>query len=234
MNTLTGGLTLSLGILAGAAQAQQMLTINGTEYLMSDLMATCQGMTDNPDGQIACFGNVARLLEEQTGQQPQTELSVTQALDALRSAAEYRDAGSGLTITGSDCFVQVLYYNNYFHISRRNISTVDVFSAKFDASNIDIDQVSLNRRGQEPLSTGVLDSGSVAVVQGGMALESAQNGFASRSPGTALQVYASEVIDQLPSRESGSFDFVLVHPQHSDTSDQIWSAFEDFVSACRG
>lgn len=65
-------------------------------------------------------------------------------------------------------------------------------------------------------------------------VDSTQNGFASLSPGTTLEAYANEVVGQLPAREGQAFDFVLVHPQQSQASGEIWGAFEEFVSACRG
>lgn len=233
MKTTKFGLAMSLGIMAIAAQAEQIITIDGTDYPMSELLAVCQGMADNPTGQIACFSNVARLLEEQSGSAQQATVSATQALDALRSVAQYEDEEGGLMISGSGCDIQLLYYNNYFHISRRNVSAIDIFSAKFDASNVEFDQIVQTQGGQTPLSKGVLSAGAIAVTQGNAGLESGQNNFAPRSAGLPLDVYAAEVVDQLPATESQTFDFVLVHPQRSGFSTGIWNAFEAYVNACR-
>jgi hypothetical protein len=75
-------------------------------------------------------------------------------------------------------------------------------------------------------------SGTNAAIRGGVALESAQNNFEPRSARTTIDVYANEVVTQLPAREDQAFDFVLIHPQRSQASAEIWTAFETFVNAC--
>ena len=233
MKTLIYGLTMSLGVLASGVKAEQMLTVDGTEYPLSALMGTCQSIIDDPAAQIACFNDITRLLDEQAGEDETETVSVSDALDALRTVASYQDDDSGLSITGTDCNVQVVYFNNYFHISRRNISTIDLFNAQFDASKMPFDQVVEIQGGQAPLVKGFMFVGSTAAMSGGVALDSSQLNFAPRSPRTTIEAYANEVVAQLPLREGQSFEFVLVHPQRSQDSVAIWSAFEDFVKACQ-
>ena len=233
MKTFLGCVAMTFGMLAGSAQAEQMITVDGQEFPLSTLMATCQNMTDQPVAQIACFSDLTKLLDEQSGAAQANALSVPDALEALRAVAQYRDEETGLTIAGSDCNIQVVYYGNYFHISRRNISALDLFSARFSAAQLQYDQMSEVRGAQVPLVAVTLDAGAAAAVHGGIGLDSAQQGFEPRSPRTSLDAYALEVINQLPAQEGQSFEFVLVHPQRSGSSAEIWSAFEDFIAACR-
>lgn len=232
MKMLGCGIAMSLGALVGAASAQQTLIVDGTEFPLSTLMENCQSIVNDPVAQVACFNNITQLIEEQSGAKAASGPSVPEALDALRTAAEYQDADSGLSIAGTDCQIQIVYFNNYFHLSRRNISTIDLFSAEFDASKLQIDQVTDVRGAPAPLAKGVLADGATAATRGGVALDSSQNNFESKSPRTTIDVYANEVVDQLPANENGTFDFVLVHPQKQQSSDEIWGAFETFVKAC--
>ncbi|MEO9825535.1 MAG: hypothetical protein ABJF50_14045 [Paracoccaceae bacterium] len=235
MKTLLIGLLVSLGVTASTAKAEQMLNVDGTVYPLSALMGTCQRITDDPAAQIACFNHITLLLDEQSGgAQQEKTVPVPQALEALRAVAQYQDDESGLLIAGSECRIQIVYFNNYYHISRRNISSLDLFSAQFDASDLEFDQTVKSQGGQAPLSKGVLANGATAVTRGGVELESAQLGFEPRSPRMSLEAYASEVVAQLPAREGQSFEFVLVHPQKSQASPEIWKAFQTFVKACDG
>ncbi len=233
MKTLVCGLAMSLGILASNVMADQILTVDGEDYLLSALMENCQSITDSPEAQMACFGAVSRLLEEQSDAAPETDVSVSETLNALRAVAQYLDEDSGLAISGSDCNVHIVYFNNYFHISRRNISSIDLFSAQFNASKLQFDQTVQVQGAQAPLLKGVMAAGANASVRGGVALESSQLNFSPRSPGTSIDVYANQVVNQLPPSDVQEFDFVLVHPQKSQASAEIWSAFEAFVDVCR-
>jgi len=174
------------------------------------------------------------LLEEQFGENNESAASVPEALDALRAVAQYEDEDTGLIISGTECYIQILYYDNYFHISRRNVSSIDLFSAEFDASKLQYDQVSEVRGAQAPLFQGRMDSGEIARVLGGIALESSQHNFASKSAGTTIGAYASEVAVQLVANESQDLDFVLIHPKRQQSSGEILSAFEAYLGACRG
>jgi hypothetical protein len=232
MKTLLCGLAMSLGISAGAVSAEQTLTVDGTDYPLSTLMANCQNITDAPAVQIACFNNLTRLIAEQSGQEQRAAVPISKALDSLRALAQYQDDETGLTIAGSDCTINIVYFNNYFHISRRNISTIDLFSAQFDASKLQYDQIVRDQGGQAPLSKGAMDAGATALMHGGLALESGQHNFSPRSPGTTLGAYASEVVGELPGKEEQTVEFVLVHPKRAQASAEIWSAFEAFVTAC--
>jgi len=235
MKMLICGLTMSLSVLASTAQAEVTLNVDGESIPLSTLMDNCKSISGSAEAQISCFNALTQMLDEQSGSAPaETGASVTDALDALRDVAQYQDGETGLTITGSDRSVQITYFANYFHISRRNISTIDLFSAQFDASQLEYDQTAAARGASAPLSKGIMDAGATAAMWGGVGLESAQQNFDPKSPRTSLDVYADEVVAQLPSREDAAFDFVLVHPQRSDASDDIWSAFEAFVSACKG
>ena len=137
-------------------------------------------------------------------------------------------------IAGDDCNIQVTYYNNYFHISRRNISALDLFTASFDAAKVQYDQVSDVRGAAAPLVEGVLEAGATGSTRGGLELDSSKLKFAPKSPRMSLDDYANEVMDQLPAKDDQRFEFVLVHPDYKDKSADIWSAFETFVEACRG
>lgn len=233
MKMLMCGFAMSLGILTSAVQAEQMLTIDGTEYPLSALMLTCQSMINRPEDQIACFSNLTRLLDQQSGTEQKETASVSQALESLRAVAEYQDNESGLSIAGADCKVQIVYFNNYFHISRRNISTIDLFSAQFDASKLQYDKLTAVQGAQAPLTRGLMDAGAIAAMRGGVALESSQHNFAPISPRMTIDDYANEVVGQLPVREDQAVEFVLIHPQRSQTSADIWGAFEAFVKACK-
>jgi hypothetical protein len=232
MKTLMCGITLSLGMFATNVMAEQILTVDGEDYPLSALMENCQRITDDPAAQISCFSAISRLMDEQVGASQEVEVSVTDELDALRAVAQYQDDDSGLLIAGSDCNVHVIYYNNYFHISRRNISSIDLFSAQFDAANLQFDQTVQTQVGPAPLSKGFMAPGANAAMRGGVELESAQYNFEPRSSRMALGDYANEVVAQLPATETQAFDFVLIHPQRSQASAEIWAAFENFVSVC--
>jgi hypothetical protein len=227
------GLALSLGFLTGAAQAEQMVTVNGTEYPLSALMLTCQKMIDQPEAQSVCFSNLSRLLGQASGTAQTAGASVSEALETLRTAAQYQDDASGLLITGSECSVKVIYFNNYFHISRRNISTIDLFSVELDASKVQVDQFLEVQGAKAPLAKGMMEAGATAVSRGGVELESAQHNFAPRSPRSSLGDYATEVAGILQAREDQAFEFVLIHPNRSQTSAEIWGAFQAYVNACR-
>jgi len=119
MKTLMCGIALSLGMLATNVIAEQTLTINGEDYTLSALMENCQRITGDPAAQISCFTAISSLMDEQANAPQEIDVSITETLDALRAVAQYRDDDSGLLINGSDCNIHVVYYNNYFHISRR-------------------------------------------------------------------------------------------------------------------
>jgi hypothetical protein len=232
MKKLVCGFVMSLGILTSEVAADQLLKIDGEDYLLSTLLETCQELSDDPVAQIACVSAVSQLLEEQTSGEQEDHEIVTEALADLRALAQYQDDGSGLSIAGSGCNIHIVYYNNYFHISRRNISEIDLFSAKFDASSFQFDKTVEVPGAQAPLVTGFMAPGAKAEIRGGLVLESSQHNFAPRSPRATIDAYANEVVGQLSAKESQTFDFVLIHPQRSQASAEIWSAFETFVDAC--
>jgi hypothetical protein len=234
MKLLMNSLAMSFGILAGNASAELMLNVDGEDYPLSALMENCQSLSDNPSAQITCFNAVSKLLEEQTGGAQESVSSVPDALDALRTVAQYENDDTGLSIVGTDCNIQLLYYNNYFHISRRNVSSIDLFSAEFDASQLQYDQIVEVRGAEAPLFSGQMDVDAIAATRGGVAIESSQHNFAPKSSRTTIGAYASEVAAQLSATEGQKFDFVLVHPEKHQDSAEIWSAFEDFVDACSG
>jgi len=233
MKILIHSLTLSLGFVASIAQAQETVIVDGAEYELSALMENCQKITGAPEAQLACFNSLSQLIEKQNGQSQNNGSSVPAALNALRSTAQYQDSDSGLSIIGSDCRIQIVYYNNYYYLSRRNVSSIDLFSAEFDASKLQYDQTSEVRGAQAPLFKGVLENGSSATTHGGIALESKDYGFEAKSARAAMDAYAIEVVNQLPARQNQTFEFVLVHPQKNGASGDIWSAFEAYVNACK-
>jgi len=229
------GLAATIILWGTSLSAQQTLIVDGVERELSDLMAQCQSITNDRVAQVTCFGDVTALLEEQSGGAGPSEstVPVPEALDALKAVAQYEDPDSGLSITGDDCDIQIVYYNNYFHISRRNISTIDLFSAEFDASKFQYDQIVAVNGAQLPLSRSTMDAGETGRARGGVGLDSSQVGFTAKSPRTSLADYAQEVVGQLPVAESQSIDFVLIHPQRSNVHGEIWGAFQTFIAACR-
>lgn len=233
MKLLISGLAASLSILATNAQAELMLDVDGEKYTLSALMENCQNLADDPVAQIACFSSVSKLVEEQADTTPKVVVSVSESLDALRTVAQYQTEETGLLIGGNECDVQILYYANYFHISRRNVSSIDLYSAIFDASKVQVDELTEIQGGQAPLFRGKLDEGATATVRGGVALESAQYGFAAKPARTSIGEYAVEVANQLAVQQGQSFDFVLVHPAKNDARAVILDAFETYVGACR-
>lgn len=160
--------------------------------------------------------------------------SVPEALEKLRALAQYQDDGSGLSIAGTDCNIRVVYFGNYYHLSRRNVSTLDLFSAEFDASQLRYDQTSHVSGTHIAVLRGVMDAGATASMRGGIEMDSSIHGFEPKSARVSLDVYASEVLSQLAVSENQTFDFVLVHPAKQQASADIQSAFKTFVDACNG
>lgn len=233
MKLLMSGFAISLSIVASDVKAEITLNIDGKDYSLSALMENCQSLAADPSAQIACFSAVSKLVEEQAGQDQESTVSVPERLDALRNVAQYQNEDTGLVIAGTECKIQVLYYNNYFHISRRNVSSIDLFSATFDASHFQHDQMAEVQGAKAPLIRGLMDDGATASMNGGVALESSQNNFAPKSARSSIGDYAMEVVDQLGSAEGQEFNFVLVHPERRQSSAEILSAFEAFVDVCR-
>lgn len=233
MKLLVSALAISIGMSASEASAELTLNVDGEDYTLTTLMENCQSLASDPPAQIACFGVVSKLVEEQSNKAPEIQLSVPEAFEALRTAAQYQDEETGLLVAGTECTIQVLYYNNYFHISRRNVSSIDVFSATFDASQVKYDQISEIRGAQAPLFRGLMATGGVATMRGGVALDSSQNNFKPKSARTSIGDYAIETINQLAVKEGPEFDFVLVHPAKSQSSEDIWNSFETFAKACQ-
>jgi len=123
MKMLKSGLVLSLGIFASGAMAELTLNVDGENVPVTTLMENCKTSSTDPAAQIACFNEISELLGQQSGGSEEAALSVPEALDAWRAVAQFDGSETGLSITGSDCNVQIVYYNNYFHISRRNVSS---------------------------------------------------------------------------------------------------------------
>lgn len=234
MKTLTRSLAIALAGLAGTANAEQIVTIDGETYFLSHLTENCQAITDDPAAQIACFGAISALLEEQPAEETNDPEAINLALDDLRTLASFSDGETGLQINGAGCNIHLMYYANYFHISRRNISELDLFSAEFDASKLQIEKTMQVQGGAAPLFRGVLDDAATAIVRGGAVLDSAGYGFAPRAPSATLDDYASEVVGQLPAAEKQTFDFVLIHPANGGSTPEIWAAFQTYVAACKG
>ncbi len=234
MRLLICGLAMSFSMIANDAKSEITLSVDGQDYTLSALMERCQTLANDPAAQIACFGTVSKLVEAQAASEPESAISVSESLEAFRAAAQYQTEDTGLVISGAECRIQILYYNNYFHISRRNVSSIDLFSAAFDASQLHHDQISEIRGAQAPLVSGQLADGAVASTVGGIALESAQYNFAPKSARTSIGDYAAEVATQLATDQRGAVEFVLVHPARSKASGEIWGAFETYLKACNG
>lgn len=234
MKTLMSGLAFSLAALATTAQAELTVEVNGQEVSVASLMDNCKTMTDQPEAQVACYSAISKLLEEQSGDTGEGVETPDQALEALRNLAQYQDGESGLTITGAGCEIQTTYFANYFHISRRNVSSIDLHHASFDASKLRLDETAAARIRQELLTTGFMDAGGTAATRGGNAIESDVHHFSPKSARATMGEYASEVVSQLPAQDLGQFPFVLVHPARENTREDIWNAFEAYVKACQG
>lgn len=231
MKVLMWGLTFSLAVWAAAVKAEVTLSIDGKEYTLAALMERCQSIGD-ANSQNSCFNAVSKLLAAQSGGEQQSVATASEALENLRAVAEYQDEDSGLIISGTDCRIQTVYFNNYFHISRRNVSTIDVLRADFDASILQNDRTTRAQGADSPLSQGVMADGATAGFRGGIALESGHNNFGPKSAAESISTYANAVIAQLPASENQTFPFVLVHPKKSQSSADIWRAFDALVEVC--
>ena len=231
MKILVGGLGALLGTWASVAAAEQTIVVNGNEYPLSALMMTCQAIEDQSE-QVECFGNISRLLGEQSAEVTEDAISVPEALDALRAAAQYRNDETGLLIGGTDCNVSILFYGNYFHVSRRNISEIDALSVSFDASQVLRERTTGAGNRRAGMTWGSMNDGAAAKISGGIGLDSSQHGFAPRSPGATVEEFATTVVGQLPAMAAQEFDFVLVHPLMSEKGAEIWETFDTFVGAC--
>jgi len=221
---------------AETAKAAYSLNVNGSEYPLVALMENCSRADGGDQAKLKCFAALTKLLKDQSGEAQtggETNVPVNQAFDNLKSVAEYQDGQSGLSITGDSCNIRIVYYGNYYHVSRRNISTIDLIAAEFDASAMNYQQTAPVQGATMSWSRGLLLAGETAVSKGGTALESAVNGFDPKGPSANLADYANYVVEQLPPAESQNFDFVLVHPNRAEASAEIWSAFKTFVSACQ-
>ncbi len=233
MKKFMSGFALSLGLMTSQAQADQVVIVDGETYFLSHLTENCQSITGDPAAQIACFGALSQLLADQEVAPERDEAAIAEALGALQAAAAVEADDTGLMISGSGCTLNVTYFGNYFHISRRNVSEIDLFHASFDVSALQLDQ-SVNAPGsQPPLSRGVMQGDAVAVVGGAAALDSSLDNFAPRPPSATLAAYAMEVAQQIPATEAQTFDFALVHPMRSQQSADIWAAFEAYVTECQ-
>jgi hypothetical protein len=228
-----GAVALGLTLLTGGnAKAETVITVNGETFFLSHLTAKCQAMTDDPAGQIACFNDLSHLLNEHGGSQEEI-VPVGEALETFREVTQFFDGNSGLLIGGSDCKIHVLYFNNYFHISRRNVSTMDLFSVQFDASKFQVDKMVEVQGGEAPLMRGFMEAGTQATLRGGLALDSSRDKFPSKSPRASLDAYANEVTAALPAKAVTEFEFALVHPQKAEASADIRDALQTLVKACQ-
>lgn len=234
MKMLMSGLALSLVVLATGVQAELKVTVNGEEVAVSTLMDNCKSMSGEPEAQIACFSAISQLLDNQGDGGAAAGGPVQDALDHLRAVAQYQDNETGLKIEGKGCDVQFTYFANYFHVSRRNVSNIDLYHARFDAAKLQLDATLSGAAAGTLVSKGVMDTGAVAATRGGVALDSNAHQFSPKSARTTVDVYASEVVGELPAQTGETFSFVLVHPRLSETSAEILSAFETYVAACQG
>lgn len=232
MKTLMCGLVTAVSFIASAATADKVVTIDGVDYFLSHLTENCRSIKNDPAAQIACFNSLAQYLEKPSEESQVSDESIVQALEDLRTVAQYQDNDSGLLIAGSGCKIRTVYFDNYFHISRRNISAIDVFSAEFDLSKMEYKKTS-RVEGSATMLNGVMESGANATVRGGASLESTQHNFAPRSPGASIDAYATEVVNQLPASEDQTFQFGLFHPQRIQASSEIWNAFVAFADVCK-
>lgn len=227
------GLALALAPFASSAEADVKVTVDGTEVRLSTLMENCKSIKGDPEAQVACFSALSKMLEGQSAGGAQEDATIAKRVDALRQVAEFKDDGSGLTVAADGCLLNVIYYNNYFHISRRNVSTIDIVNVHFDATRLQFDQASMAQSGQDPFSRGIMDVGARAQMRGGIALGSDIQNFEPKSARMPLDAYVNEVLTQLPGREDQVFDFVMIHPSKSGQFAEIWTAFSQLIATCR-
>lgn len=235
MKALLGCAAVLIAGLASGANAANPIEFEGAKLSIPELMEKCSRAEGGSEAQLKCYALLAQALKEQENAKPAGTIGVSPAaekLEALRSVAEYQDAESGLTIVGEGCQVAVFYYGNYYRISRRNVSSIDLIHAQFDASKMQYGQMSMIQGPSMTMIRGVVDGSSPATNKGGLALESVQHGFASKSAGQTIDEYANQVVSQLPGRSEQTFDFVLVHPKKAAESNEILNAFALFVQAC--
>jgi len=233
MRSLFLGALTGLIVQTGAAQAEYSINVRGTDYPLAALMESCINANGGPEAQLRCFVALTGLVKEQTAAPETTDLSVTEALDGLRAVAEYQDDISGLSISGTDCTITVQYHGDYFYVSRRNVTSIDLLSATFDVSQMQHDQTAFSQGTAVQHARGIMQLGATASTRGGLALESAEHGFMSKTASASVSEYASSIIQNLPERQDRSFDFVLVHPAKIQSSNQIWGAFGALVGACQ-
>lgn len=237
MKMLMFGAAMALGTLGVSTtdvRAERMVNVDGVEYPLSKLTENCQSMSNDPQAMIDCFNALAAHIEGKPAETQVDTASVGQALETLRNVAQFQNNDTGLSIAGSDCTIEVVYFGNYFHVSRRNVSTLDLFVATFDAASVQYDQISSVSGAQVALSRVAMGAGASATVRGGVALESAQLNFPAKSARLSMADYAREVAAHLPANNAQTFDFVLVHPARQQASADIWNAFKEFVTACQG
>lgn len=234
MKTLVQQCLAVVMLWATAAQAEQMIIVDGESYRLSHLTRNCQSITDDPAAQIACFGALSRLLEEQASAPAVNAELIAARLTTLQSAAEHRAEDTGLLIEAADCKLHLTYYGNYFHISRRNISTIDVISVSLDAAALDLTRLAPATAGPVPQMQAAVLPGATAAVRGGFGLDSDIDRFTPRAPQMTLDAYAQSIVAELSPREVTDFDFVLVHPARAAAQAEIITAFRDFAAACQG
>lgn len=232
MKTVLIGALIALSAVATTAKAEITLNVRGTDYSLVALMDSCATATGGGDAQLRCFVALTDIVKEQYGA-AHSDLTVTDALFALRQVAEIQTADTGLTIKGDGCQIELQYYNNYYYMSRRNVASIDVISAQFDATAIQLDQTLRSQGNGSLTSVGLMQPGAEAVVRGGVALESVDHGFDVKPAAIPVADYAGTVAQTLDAQQHQSFQFVLVHPERNGQSGAIWEAFDTYVQACQ-
>lgn len=220
-------------LLAGTASIANA-SVGIDEASVSELMAQCSSAEGGSQAQLDCFALLAERIKQQEANQASSgESPVIKSLEGLRAVAEYADTESGLEISGNGCLVNILYYGNYYRISRRNISGLDLYSAQFNASQLQYEQTTQLQNSALTRVRAVMESGATAVSKGGSALESVALNFEPKSASASIGEYATSVASQLPAKQDQTFEFVLVHPQRANATNEIFNAFASFVQACK-
>lgn len=233
MKMLMVAVVMTLGIAAGSAQAEQMIRVDGEDYRLSDLTQNCQNITGDPAAQIACFAALSQLIAAQSEAPANNDEAIVAAFGSLQGAAQYQDEETGLIVRGTGCNIEMIYYGNYFHISRRNISQIDLFAVAFDAKQLPLNQIVPVQGSQVPMLRATMPFGVTGQVKGGVALESGGGSFEARAPGMPLADFTGAAVNALPATDSMAFDFVLVHPKRAQSAGEITTAFQEFVTACQ-
>lgn len=233
MKTLMGVTLLGLASFATEMRAATAFDPNANQSVQ-ELIDQCSRLEAASDEQLQCFKLLSKAIEEQENNSSDDQAQIVQSsFEALRSVAQHSDDETGLRIFGDACEITVFYYGNFYRVSRRNVSVIDVYYAQFDASKLLLDQVSPVAGASYSRVKGVMENGAAAITAGGAELGSDVFGFAPKAASQSMNEYANLVVKAVPPQQDQTFEFVLVHPKKADAAADVMAAFSEFVQACQ-